>query len=415
MTIGLAGFGTVGQALARLLVEGRPPLRLTHVFNRHVARKVVDWIPGDVRWTERVEDLFEARVDILVELMGGVEPAGTIIRSALDAGCHVVTANKKLLAECGGELLAHAAARDRFLGFEAAVGGGIPVIRGVQGGLAGDRLVRVSGILNGTCNYMLTRIEAEGLPFEAALADAQRLGFAEADPTDDLDGFDARSKLCVLARVALKETLRPDQVPCRSIRPIEPIDFAYARRLQCTIRQVARVQRTGAGDALAADVGPALVRDTSPLARVLGSENLIETVGEHGGRTSFAGRGAGGGPTAVAVLSDLLAIASGSQPAPRYMAVAARPTPVTHDVPAPHYLRFVVRDRPGIIAALAQALSAEAINIEAVLQEPWDDRSALPFVVTVEPCTSGQLARALEAIAALDFHTQPVLSLPIYD
>jgi homoserine dehydrogenase len=307
-----------------------------------------------------------------------------------------------------------AAAHDRHLGFEASVAGGIPVVRAVRDGLAGDRLVRISGILNGTCNYILTRMESAGLAFDAALAEAKAQGYAEADPTDDLDGYDARAKLCILARVGLRTALQPDQVACRSIRPVSNVDFVYAERLGCTIRQVSRVAAGAEGEPLVAWVRPCLVRRTSALARVHANQNLVLVAGRFGGETGFSGLGAGGGPTAVAVVSDLVAIAEQGHGAhPDRLVDVATPAAVTDRFPAPYYVRFVVRDRPGIIARLAEILARHGINIDAVLQEPGAPKSALPFVITLEECEPASLAGALDAMAALDFHVQPPLALPI--
>jgi homoserine dehydrogenase len=368
--VGLLGFGTVGRSVARMLVDsGAHPLTLTHICNRHIARKraAVDWIPPGVQWTESFDDLLAAPVDIIVELIGGIDPA---VRAALAARKSVVTANKQLMAHEGGDLLRLAAQHCVHLGFEAAVAGGIPVIRAIREGLAGDRLIRISGILNGTCNYMLTKMASEPVSFDSVLEEAQARGFAEADPTDDLDGYDARAKLCVLARIGLHVALRPADVPCRSIRPIADVDFIYARRLGYTIRQVSRVEHVeGRASEVEASVEPALVRNDSALARVQGSENLVVTSGTYGGETGFSGRGAGGDPTAVAVLSDLLAAARHSSPPGWFREVAdERPVTVTQDRLSPHYLRFVVRDQPGIIATLAERLSAHGLNIDAVLQ-----------------------------------------------
>ena len=202
MNVALLGFGTVGQAVARLILGSSAPLTLTHICNRQVARKRVDWVPASVKWTENFDDLLGPDVDLIVEVIGGLDPAGRYHRAAIAAKKSVVTANKQLIAHEGGDLLRLASQQGVHFGFEAAVAGGIPVIRAIREGLAGDSLKRISGILNGTCNYMLTRMEAERISFDAVLADAQAKGFAEADPTDDLDGYDARAKLCVLARAS---------------------------------------------------------------------------------------------------------------------------------------------------------------------------------------------------------------------
>ena len=234
--------GTVGGSVARILVE-RPELadrlQLTHVFNRDVARKRADWVPSSVTWTENVDELLAAQPDAVVEVIGGVEPAGGWVRRALEQGAAVVTANKMLLAAHGPELLHLAATRGTQLRFEAAVGGGVPLIHGVREGLAGDNLMRVAGILNGTSNYVLSRMAASDEAMDAVLDDARRLGYAEADPSADIDGDDAGAKLVVLAGIAFRRHLRLADIPRRSIRPISAADFRYARRLGCTIRQIA--------------------------------------------------------------------------------------------------------------------------------------------------------------------------------
>ncbi len=271
MNVALVGFGTVGQAVARILAARPGPLTLTHICVRGGPARKVAWVPDAVTWTDRFDDLLDPRIDTIVELIGGLNPAGPWIRQALEAGKSVVTANKQLLAQQGGELLALAAARGRHLGFEASVAGGIPVIRAVREGLAGDSLARISGILNGTCNYILTRMASARLPFAAALQEAQDKGFAEADPTDDLEGYDARAKLCILARVGLRVALSPEQVACRSIRPVSDIDFIYGERLGCTIRQVSQ-SRTPGRLGPCRGVGPAGARPPDVAAGPRGGE-----------------------------------------------------------------------------------------------------------------------------------------------
>jgi homoserine dehydrogenase len=417
VNVALLGFGTVGQSVARLLLGSSAPLTLTHICNRQIARKRVDWVPSSVKWTENFEDLLGPEVDLIIEVIGGLDPAGRYHREAIAAKKSVVTANKQLIAHEGGDLLRLAEQKGVHFGFEAAVAGGIPVIRAIREGLAGDSLKRISGILNGTCNYMLTRMEAERISFEDVLAEAQAKGFAEADPTDDLDGYDARAKLCVLARIGLHVALRPDDVPCRSIRPLKDVDFIYARRLGYTIRQVSRVERHAGGNGRSVDaaVEPALVKNGSVLSRVRGSENLVLTVGERGGETGFFGRGAGGDPTAVAVLSDVLTIARHSSPPGWFEVADDRPASVESRRAFPHYLRLVVRDKPGIIAALANALARHDLNIDAVLQEGGWPKDALPFVVTIEPARREAVDRAIDEIAPLDFHVERPVCLPIVD
>jgi len=415
--VAIVGFGTVGRSVGKILAARRDgALQLTYVCNRNVARKRVDWLPPNVRWTESFDEVLAAPdVDVVVELMGGLEPAGDLVRRALTAGKAVVTANKQLVARHGAELLELARARDRQILFEASVAGGIPVVRGIQVGLAGDTLYRLTGILNGTCNFMLNRMESAGMSFDEALAEAQQLGFAEADPTADVDGFDAQAKLAILAAVGLRSPVRQDDVRCGSIRPIEPVDFMYARRLDCTIRQVSWAERTrGESPELYAAVWPSLVPLSSPLARVEGSQNLVITHGVYGGQTAFQGLGAGGDPTAVAVVSDLLSITrTGLKFVGPWTLLDRGYQLVSPDFTAPHYLRFTVDDRPGIIASLATILARHRINIDAVVQLPGFPQSRLPFVMTLEACRVSELEGALIEIQALPFHVQPPVTAPI--
>ncbi len=413
LNVALAGFGTVGSSVAKILTEHPVPgLRLTHICNRNVARKKSASLPGDIRWTENIQDVLSSDADILIELIGGLSPAGDWIRSALEAGKSVVTANKQLMAHHGPELLELARSCNRHLAFGASVAGGVPVISGLQEGLGGDDLFKIYGILNGTCNYILSQIDSKGVTFAAALEQAQRLGFAEADPTDDVDGFDARAKLVILARVGLRSSAPPANVVCRSIRPIDSIDFAYARQLGCTIRQISWAERMG--DELFAAVQPALVSSSSPLASVEGGQNLVMSTGKFGGETVFAGHGAGGNPTAVAVVSDLITIARAKHWGSNGLAEAATVSrKVTSIYTARHYLRFTVHDKPGIIASIASILSDCGINIDSVLQKPGYPASSLPFVITLESCSSSLVEKALEKLAKLDFLVQPCLHLPI--
>lgn len=411
--IALVGFGTVGSAVARLLEArlGEHSLRVTHVCNRNVARKKASWAAPEVVWTEDMQHVLGSDADIIVELMGGLEPAYELVKRALQLGKSVVTANKQLIAHFGSELLQLAHDHGQYLGFGACVAGGVPVLSGLQDGLAGDRIVQIRGILNGTCNYILSRIEQANISFAEALCEAQQAGFAEADPTFDVDGYDAGAKLAVLARVGLKIAVPTEQVLCRSIRQVSAVDFEYAAELDCTIRQISTAALLNGKAYLA--VEPSLVSKHSPLAKVSGSQNLVVSTGEFGGETTFGGHGAGGDPTAVAVVSDLIQAASY-----RRHQVAVPPCAqvmgceVTRELDSPHYVRFVVHDRPGIVAALADCLARHDMNIDAIVQKPGYEKSSLPFVITLEPCGQGQLNAALEEIRRFDFLVEAPLSMP---
>jgi homoserine dehydrogenase len=409
LRIGIFGFGTVGSSVARILAESRPEgLELTHVFNRGVARKRVDWTGGGVEWTEDYEAVLRSDVDVVVELVGGLDPAGTWVRRALESGKSVVTANKKLIAFHGVELERLAAAKGGHLKYGAAVAGGIPVIPGLEQGLAGDRIERLEGILNGTCNFILSKME-EGAEFAAVLAEAQAKGYAEADPTEDVGGFDARAKLAILMRLALRVEVNPEEIVPRSITSISAVDFSYAQYLGYTIRQVSRAQKSEG--TVAATVGPMLVDQRSPLAWSRGTENMVIASGHYGGNVVFSGHGAGGHPTAVAVVSDLLALAHRS----RRVEIPSAPAKVAAEFEVPHYIRFLVDDRPGIVAEITGSLARERINIRAIVQKPGFPQHALPFVVTVEPCRSSALHRALERIQTMECLLEPPLDLQMLE
>jgi homoserine dehydrogenase len=409
LRIALFGFGTVGSSVARILVESKPKgLELTHVFNRNVARKRVDWAPSSVVWSDDVDSVLASDVDVVVELVGGLDPVGSWVRRAIEAGKSVVTANKKLIAFHGVELERLAAAKGGHLKYGAAVAGGIPVIPGLEQGLAGDHIERMEGILNGTCNFILSQMEA-GAEYANVLAIAQEKGYAEADPTEDVGGFDARAKLAILMRLALRVVVDPEEIVPQSITAVSAVDFSYARDLNCTIRQVARAEeREGM---VAATVGPMLVDKNSPMAWSRGTENMVILTGRYGGDVVFSGHGAGGHPTAVAVVSDLLALAHGS----RRVEIPSVPARIGAEFEVPHYIRFLVADRPGIVAEITGALARERINIRAIVQKAGYPANALPFVVTVEPCKSSALKRALASISKMDCLLEEPLNLQMLE
>jgi homoserine dehydrogenase len=255
-------------------------------------------------------------------------------------------------------------------------------------------------------------MQSETISFGDALAEAQRAGYAEADPSEDLDGADAAAKLAIIAAVGLRRPVRVTDIATKSIRPIEPVDFEYARELGCTIRQIARASAEDNGSVFAA-VRPALVPLSSGFGRVEGSQNLVTVRGIFGGETSFFGSGAGGSPTAVAVVSDVLSVAGRGTSAPSTM-VPSTFHQVSGDFVAPHYVRFTVNDKPGILAQVTAAYAKFGINIDGVLQLPKFRKDRLPFVTTLEECSESVLDRALAEVAKSDFHVQAPLSLPIF-
>ena len=425
--VALIGFGTVGRAVARILSENRnSSLRLTHICNRNVEKKKQPWVPSDVIWTDDVDSVLQSDVNIVIELIGGLNPAEQIVRSALASGKSVVTANKQLIARHGSDLLQLARSHGCQIEFGASVAGGVPVLPALRTGLCGDRLHGIAGILNGTCNYILSRIENARIPFSEALEEAQARGYAEADASEDLDGGDARAKLAILALAGLHTQVAPESVRARTIRSVDAVDFDYAAELGCTIRQISRADLKD--ETLFAEVGPCLVPTDSPFGRVQRNLNLVLTSGQYGGDMAFLGAGAGGDPTAVAVVSDLMFVAEGlcADPAEGSAAkggvagdvstpvVTPVSTPkISSDFETPWYLRFFVRDQPGIVARLAQILASHHLNIDSLLQKPGFDKASLPFVITLEPCRDSVLHPALQEMYGLDFSIRPCLCLPI--
>jgi homoserine dehydrogenase len=380
--VALVGFGTVGRAVAKILSEnGDPSLRLTYICNRNVETKKQSWVAGDVIWTDDVESVLKSDVDIVIELIGGLNPAAQIVRAALESGKSVVTANKQLIARHGSDLLQLARSKGCQIEFGASVAGGVPVLPALRTGLCGDRLHGISGILNGTCNYILSRIENARIPFSEALEEAQARGYAEADASEDLDGGDARAKLAILALAGLHTQVAPESIRARTIRAVDAVDFDYAAELGCTIRQISRAELKE-GD-LFAEVGPCLVATGSPFGRVQRNLNLVLTSGQYGG--------------------DMAVLGAGNVSTPA----------VSSDFATAWYLRFFVRDQPGIVARLAQILAAHRLNIDSLLQKPGFDKASLPFVITLEPCRDSLLHPALEEMSGLEFSIRPCLCLPI--
>lgn len=425
--LGIIGLGNVGSGTLTILAENGPqiaeklgfPLRVTAVCARSLANKTVPGALGEVfRTTDWREVVNHPEVDVVAELVGGTTTAREIVETALENGKSVVTANKELMALCGPELWEKAIQKGVNLAMEASVAGGIPIHTVLREGISGDRIVALLGILNGTSNYILTEVEKSGAAFDDVLAEAQRLGYAEADPTADVDGFDARSKLAILSALAFGQKINAGDIFTQGIRRITPIDFEYAHTLKHTIRLICGARQTPEG--LILSVRPALIPQSTILAGVQGAYNAIWVRGKYGQDTFYYGRGAGPEPTGVAVVSDLMRVAreirSGSpervSPFAHDQLAEFRPVSVLVQKRA-YYLRFLVHDRPGIIAALAGILAEKHISLDAVLQLPSDNKQSLPFVITVEPSTEQAVQDAVEAMNRLDFMVEPALALPM--
>jgi homoserine dehydrogenase len=411
LRIALAGLGTVGAGVVRvvgdqadLLAErcGRTvEIVAVSARNRTADRGVdisaFDWYDDPVAMAR------ESGADVVVELIGGEDgPAKAVCEAAIAAGRHVVTANKALLAVHGAALADAAEAAGVSLNFEAAIAGGIPIVKALREGLAANRIDRVYGILNGTCNYILTEMRTQRRAFADVLAEAQQLGYAEADPTTDVDGFDAAHKLALLASLAFGTRTDFDGVAIEGIRDISLDDIDYAQELGHCIKLLGSARLTEHG--LEQRVYPCMVPESAPIAHVDGATNAVVASGDFVGDTVYEGAGAGGGPTASAVVADIVDIARGTR-----LATFGVPAAALRELPrAPverhrgaFYVRLTVADQPGVIADVAAAFRDEAVSIESMLQRARSQTEAVPVVLMMHECEEAQLLRALDRIAGL--------------
>ncbi|MEI2703374.1 MAG: homoserine dehydrogenase [Baekduia sp.] len=395
--IGVLGHGTVGSAFARLL-EDRAGAIEALTGRRPEVGGVLTRSRGDAA------EIIEGS-DLIVEVLGGTEPARELVLSALSAGKHVVTANKQLLSRHGDELWAAARESGAQLRFEAAVGGVVPVIRVLSESLAGAHVERVHGIVNGTTNFILTRMAETGAPYADALAEAQRLGFAEADPTDDVSGADAAAKMAILARLAFDTPVSFDEVGYEGIEQVTADDLAYAASLGLSLKLIGtaeRVPHPDGGEGISVRVHPAFLYGGHPLASCGGSFNAVTIESPAITEITISGPGAGGSQTASAVLGDVVAAMQPRRPTPE----PSQRLPIVADVTAAYYLHVEVDDRPGVLAELAQVLGLQAISVKSFVQEGQGSQAQLSMVL--HPVLESRLTAAIELIDGLE----PVRSRP---
>jgi homoserine dehydrogenase len=427
VTIGVVGLGNVGSGTLEILADNAArireklgfSLRVKAVCSRNVGQKKLPAFPAVVaRTTDWKEIVHDPGIDIVVELVGGTATAGHVIEESLRQRKSVVTANKELMAVRGAELWGLASENGVNLAMEASVAGGIPIHTILREGIAGDRVSELYGVLNGTSNFILTEIEKSNAKFESVLAEAQQLGYAEADPSADVDGLDARSKLAILAALAFGEKLTPADIYTEGIRRILPVDFEYAHQLKHTIRLLCLARQSE--DGLLLSVRPSLIPQSAILAQVQGAYNAVWIRGVYGEDTFYYGRGAGAKPTGVAVVSDLMRVGReirhGSpervSPFAHERLGEYKPLPIATQA-LPYFLRFRVEDKAGIIATLATILAKHKIGIDAVLQLPREDWRDLPFVITTEAAKEQAIREALVEIRDADFLVEPPLAMPM--
>ena len=427
--IAIVGLGTVGTGVARLLLEHAERIQ-RHAGREIVLEKVVVRdcnktrdieLPPDIL-TDRLEEVTQNRdIQCVVQLIGGVEPARTIMLQLLESGKNVVTANKALLAEHGAELFDRARDLGRAIAFDAAVAGGIPIVTNISQCLSANRIESIHGILNGTCNFIISQMEEQGVPYEEAVNEAQQRGYAEADPTMDVNGSDAAQKLALLAHLAFGSRVHWKEIPCEGIESLRRIDLQYACELGYRLKLLA-VARLEDGE-LELHVGVQLVRRDSPMAEVGGAYNAIRLIGDAVGRVWFQGMGAGRMPTASAVVADLIDMVVG-RTAITFQTLQLWSEQPARILPRPsfttatrYYLRFTVKDHPGVLAEITGALSKEGISIASFIQherhESVDDR--VPLVIMTHQTTVGAADRAIEKINRLEMVAEPAVRMRILD
>ncbi len=417
LRIAVAGLGTVGAGVVRLLVEhgdaierrcGRRivPVAVSardRTRDRGVDLSAIEWFDDAVAMAAKAE------AEVVVELIGGESgPAKGVIEAAIANGRHVVTANKALLAVHGFALAEAAEARRVGLAFEGAAAGGIPIVKALREGLAANRIARIYGILNGTCNYILTKMRSTGRPFAEVLAEAQSLGYAEADQALDVDGIDAAHKLALLASLAFGCAVNFGGVHVEGIRHVSPLDIAYAGELGFRIKLLGIARLTDQG--LEQRVHPTMVAEDAPIAHVDGVYNAVVAEGDYVGTTLFQGRGAGTGPTASAVVADLIDLARGYRVPPFSVpsaSLARLPTAPMERHRGAYYVRLMVVDRPGVIADVTAALRDQQVSLESMLQRGRKPGATVPVVLTTHETEEAAMNRALTRIGELATVVEP--------
>ncbi len=414
--VGLVGLGTVGSGVVEILRRHREDferragvgVELVRFADRNPGRAAELCIDAVAFTTDAAELIADPRVEIVIELIGGTGAAKDVVLAALKAGKSVVTANKALMASSGQEVMDAAAAAGVDIMFEASVGGGIPIIGPLKHSLVSNEIVSVAGIVNGTTNYMLTRMADDGLDYATALAEAQAKGFAEADPSADVDGLDAAAKIAILASIAFNSRVTVDRVPVEGIRGITPVDIAYADEMGYAIKLMAIARRTPSG--IDVRVHPTMIPLSHPLAGVSGVYNAIYVTGDAVGETMFFGEGAGSLPAASAVVGDVIEVArhirSGCL---NLVGCTCNEQLAVRDIAAletGYFIRFAVADRPGVLASVASKFGEHGVSIESVIQKRVCESGDAEIVYVTHLASEGAVRAALDEIAALDVVTE---------
>ncbi|SFN37927.1 homoserine dehydrogenase [Streptomyces sp. cf124] len=410
LKVALLGCGVVGSEVARIMTTHADdlaarigaPVELAGVAVRRPSR-VREGIDPALVTTDATALVKRGDIDVVVEVIGGIEPARSLITTAFEYGASVVSANKALLAQDGAALHAAAGDHDADLYYEAAVAGAIPLIRPLRESLAGDKINRVMGIVNGTTNFILDKMDTTGAGYQEALDEATALGYAEADPTADVEGFDAAAKAAILAGIAFHSRVRLDDVYREGMTEVTAADFASAKNMGCTIKLLAICERAADGGSVTARVHPAMIPLTHPLASVRGAYNAVFVESDAAGQLMFYGPGAGGAPTASAVLGDLVAVCrnrlAGST-GPGESAYAALPVSPMGEVVTRYHISLDVADKPGVLAQVATVFAEHGVSIDTVRQQGKDGEASL--VVVTHRASDASLTGTVEALRNLD-------------
>ena len=408
INVGILGLGTVGSGVVSILQQNAQDISIRTQSNIAIKQVLVlnpqepQKITGNFTLTDKADEiLLDPEIDIVIEVMGGIEPACSYIIKALRNGKHVITANKDLLALHGQELLEIAKEEGRDLFFEASVAGGIPIIAALRQSLAANRITKIIGIINGTTNYILTAMADQGRDYQEVLAEAQKLGYAEADPTSDVEGLDAARKLAILASIAFNSRVTLADVYVEGISKITRADLQYAAELGCTIKLLAVGKHLDEG--IEIRVHPAILPKAHPLASVNGVFNAIYVVGNAVGETMFYGRGAGSLPTGSAVVADLIQVIRniGSQATATMNCSCYQQLPIkkSSEFVTAFYIRLLVKDEPKVLANLALLFAEANISFASIIQKPRENKEA-ELVLLTHPCREGQLQEALNSVRA---------------
>ncbi len=421
VNVAIIGVGTVGQSVAHILEKNK-----TLISAR--AGKEINVVKGVIRDRRKKRDvsipltidinevLEDDSIDIIIELMGGVDEPFKVVKSALTKGKAVVTANKALLAyhrydlqEIAGEIP---------IGYEASVAGGIPIINALKVGLSANQIMAIKGIMNGTCNYMLTKMMNEGVSFDEILKEAQELGFAEADPTFDIGGFDAAHKLLILASIAYGIDAKPEDILIEGIEDINEYDMDFAKEFGYSIKLLSIAKKSG--DNIELRVHPVLIKDTKMIAKIDGVMNGVSVIGDFVGETLYYGPGAGGDATASAVVSDIVEIVRAGQSSPMLGFNKPLESQVlklmpTDEIESEYYLRMLVTDKPGVLANIAKILGEHEISIDTILQRPTEDKNRAMLLCSTHCCKEKQIKNAIKEIESLDVLNDKVSMIRIED